>query len=79
MYASIKEEGLLTTGDVCRKLGISQTGYHRLEAAGFFPEPKRWGKWPRPGMRVFTPAEVGTLRRVLRRRNPQRGSPDRRK
>ena len=57
--------GLLLTRDVCRKLRISQSQYHRLEAAGVFPQPKRWGRAPRPGMRVFAPGDVALLRHRL--------------
>jgi hypothetical protein len=66
LYAYIKEEGLLTTGEVCEQLGISESSYHRLEASGVFPSPRRWGKWPRPKMRVFTQADAERLRRLRR-------------
>src|SRR5208283_4810026 len=64
-YAAVRAQGLLLTRDVCRKLRISQTQYHRLEAAGVLPQPRRWGHLPRPGMRVFAPEDVPSLRAVL--------------
>jgi hypothetical protein len=66
-YAVVRAQGLLLTRDVCRKLRISETQYHRLEAAGVFPEPQRWGRLPRPGMRVFVPEDVARLRAALRK------------
>jgi hypothetical protein len=66
-YAAVHAQGLLLTGDVCRTLQISEKQYHRLEAAGVFPQPRRWGSLPRPGMRVFAPDDVTKLRAVLRR------------
>jgi predicted DNA-binding transcriptional regulator AlpA len=70
MYVHIEEGGLLTTGEVCARLGISESGYHRLEASGVFPSPRRWGKWPRPKMRIFSAQEVKRLRGILARRDP---------
>jgi predicted DNA-binding transcriptional regulator AlpA len=73
LYLYIEEEGLFTTGEVCAHLCISQSSYHRLETAGVFPPPRRWGKWPRSKMRVFTRAEVRSLERLLKRsRNDRR-------
>jgi hypothetical protein len=68
MYAAVRKAGLLTTGEVCQALGISETSYHRLEAAGVFPEPKRWRKPPRPDMRVFSPTGLAALKRLLARK-----------
>jgi len=65
--AVVRAQGLLLTRDVCRKLRISETQYHRLEAAGVFPQPRRWGKPPRLRMRVFAPGDVAGLRAVLRK------------
>jgi hypothetical protein len=67
MYAQIDDAGLLTTGEVCRRLGISESGYHRLEAAGVFPKPLRLGRAPRPAMRVFKLAQLAHLRLLLDR------------
>jgi predicted DNA-binding transcriptional regulator AlpA len=72
MYASIKEAGLLMTGELCRRLGISETTYHRLESGGIFPRPRRWGRWFRPTMRVFATCEIDRLRRLLARTRRQR-------
>jgi hypothetical protein len=36
-----------------------------LEAAEVFPEPKRWGRALRPGMRVFKQGDVLRLRTAL--------------
>jgi hypothetical protein len=66
-YSIVRAQGLLLTRDICRKLRISETQYHRLEAAGVFPQPRRWGCLPRPGMRVFAPANVARLRAALRK------------
>ena len=35
--------GYCSTRDVCRKLRISETHYHRLERAGGFSQPRQWG------------------------------------
>ncbi len=67
MYLQIEERTLLTTAQVCRRLGISESSYHRFEAAGVFPAPSRWGKWPRPEMRVFTAATARALASTLAR------------
>ena len=64
-YAAVRAQGLLLTADVCHNLRISQTRYHRLEAAGVFPQPRRWGHLPRPWMRVFVPGDVARLRAAL--------------
>ncbi len=66
LYAAVRAQGLLLTREVCRKLRISETQYHRLEAAGVFPQSRRWGRLPRPGMRVFAPENVARMRAVLR-------------
>jgi hypothetical protein len=66
-YAIVRAQGLLLTRDVCRKLRISEKQYHRLEAAGVFPEPQRWGRLPRPRMRVFKLGDVPVLRAALRK------------
>jgi hypothetical protein len=66
-YAVVRAQGLLLTRDVCRKLRISETQYHRLEAAGVFPQPRRWGRLPRPRMRVFAPGDVPGLCVALRK------------
>jgi hypothetical protein len=66
MYLHVKEAELLTTGQVCRRLGISASTYHRLEAVGIFAAPARWGKWPRPEMRVFRASDVATMRARMR-------------
>jgi hypothetical protein len=66
-YAAVRARGLLLTRDVCRKLRISETQYHRLEAAGVFPEPQRWGRLPRRRMRVFASGDVAKLRAALRK------------
>jgi hypothetical protein len=68
LYAAVRAEGLLLTGDICRRLRISQSQYCRLEKHGVFPSSKRWGRAPRPRMRVFTPELVGVLRTALRKR-----------
>jgi|HubBroStandDraft_5_1064220.scaffolds.fasta_scaffold158986_3 predicted DNA-binding transcriptional regulator AlpA len=67
MYTYIEEEGLLTTGEVCERLGISESSYHRFEASGVFPPSRRWGKWPRPAMRVFSSAAARALASALAR------------
>jgi len=46
--AVVRAQGFLLTRDVCRKLRIPETQYHRLEAAGVFTQPRRWGRLPRP-------------------------------
>jgi len=66
-YAAVRAQGLLLTCDVCRKLRISETQYHRLETAGVFPQPRRWGKPPRLRMRVFAPGDVVRMRAVMRK------------
>jgi hypothetical protein len=71
MYSEVKKAGLLLTADVCRAIGISESQYHRLETAGVFPPPRRWKRWPRPDMRVFSGKMIAELRRRLRaRRRP---------
>jgi len=71
MYAHIDEGGLLTTAELCRRLGISEARYRRLEASGVFPRPRFWGRWPRPTMRVFSVQSVKQLRRVLTGHDPK--------
>jgi hypothetical protein len=66
-YAAVRVWGLLPTGDVCQKLRISETQYHRLESAWVFPEPRWWGRLPRLRMRVFEPGHVARLRSAMRK------------
>ena len=66
LHAAIHAKGLLLTGEICKELGISETQYHRLEKAGVFRSPERWGLRPLPRLRVFTPDHVRALRAALR-------------
>jgi hypothetical protein len=65
LHAAVHAKKLLLTGDVCKKLGISESHYHRLEKYGVFPCPRRWGRLPRPRLRVFTPEDLSRLRAAL--------------
>jgi hypothetical protein len=51
--------GLLTVGEICRRLCIGQTTYYRYEGK-LYPEPKRKGK-----IRVFSEAEYKTIKKAL--------------
>jgi hypothetical protein len=67
LHAAVHAKKLLLTGDVCKKLRISESRYHRLEKCGVFPSPTRWRRPPRPRLRVFTPEDVDRLRTALRK------------
>ena len=58
LHGAVRARELLLTGDICRKLRIFETQYHRLEAAEILPKPQRWGLAPRPRMRVFKPGSA---------------------
>jgi hypothetical protein len=67
LYSAVRSKGLLLMGEVCRRLGISPSTYWRLESGGAFPKAERWGRQPRPDMRVFRPERLDELGRLLRK------------
>jgi hypothetical protein len=73
LYASVRADGLSLMAEVCRRLGISPSTNCRLESDGTFPKPERWGRQPRPDMRVFRPEPLKELERCLQRSRKRRG------
>jgi hypothetical protein len=58
------KQGLLTVGEICRRLGIGKTTYYRYEGR-LYPAPKRKGK-----VRVFSEKDYRRIGKALNR-NPR--------
>ena len=54
-------------GEVCRRVGVSETTFRRLEAKGVLPAAERVELAPGRGVRVLRESEVDEVVRALER------------
>lgn len=64
-FAKLRAEGYLLLGEVCERLGVSETGFRRMEKAGLIASPRRVEAWKGRSVRVFCADDIKRIEEVL--------------
>lgn len=61
VHAKLRAQGFVLLGEACKRLGISETSFRRLEAAKQIPKAHRVEAWSKRSVRVLTEREIAAL------------------
>jgi predicted DNA-binding transcriptional regulator AlpA len=61
VHAKLRAQGYVLLGEACRRLGMSETSFRRLESAKRIPKARRIEAWSKRSVRVLTEQEIEAL------------------
>ncbi len=72
VYARLRKRGYVLLGEACKRLGISETTFRRLEAASIIPRVRRVEAWSGRSVRVLTADDIERARHTVYRWRAER-------